>query len=163
MFSWNYLHSFSVFDPVSEMPCTPFLLVYSFMLEDELSSSSISLMKGGNILFEFPSCLKMFLFCPNTWLIIWWSSTHRSFGWNSDYWVYLKNLPYIFFSHSVNSVSTRHNSEYFHQLPVHLWYTYVGSSYQTNQYRLTFRRKQLAFCRRQSFCCCRFRGGFQGC
>ena len=54
------------------------------------------LMKGGNILFEFPSCLKMFLFCPNTWLIIWWSSTHRSFGWNSDYWVYLKNLPYIF-------------------------------------------------------------------
>lgn len=73
-----------------------FFLVYSFMLENESSSSRISLMKGGNILFEFPSCLKIFLFYPNTWLIIWWSSTHCSFGWNSDYWVYLKNLRYIF-------------------------------------------------------------------
>lgn len=96
MFFCNSLHSFSVFDPVSGMPCTPFFLVYSFMLEDESSSSSISLMKGDNILFEFPSCLKMFLFYPHTWLIIWWSSTHCLFGWNSDYWVYLKNPPYIF-------------------------------------------------------------------
>lgn len=96
MFFCNSLHSFSVFDPVSGMPCTPFFLVYSFMLEDESSSSSISLMKGDNILFEFPSCLKMFLFYRHTWLIIWWSSTHCLFGWNSDYWVYLKNPPYIF-------------------------------------------------------------------